>query len=88
MTILPLLVSKRTCCRGAESLATIDIFGNAIPGLELSDELRQREQALRDLGEEAQVTEALDERAALYGRLLATCGDCHELIGVEFATPD
>jgi cytochrome c553 len=74
--------------RGAESLAAIDIFGTEIPGLELSDELREREQALRDLGEEALVTTALDEQAALYGRLLATCGDCHDVLGIEFETPD
>jgi cytochrome c553 len=70
--------------RGADSLAMLELFGEADPELTLSDELRRREQELREIGEEARTTTALDERAALYGRLLATCGGCHQLMGVTF----
>jgi cytochrome c553 len=70
--------------RGADSLATLQVFGEASPGPILSDELRRRESELREIGEEAKTTSALDDRAALYGRLLSTCGGCHQLIGVTF----
>jgi cytochrome c553 len=70
--------------RGANSLAVVEVFGEANPDLILSEELERRELALREIGEEAKTTTALDERAALYGRLLATCGGCHQRIGVTF----
>jgi len=68
--------------RGADALATVDVFGEADPALVVSDELLRRGQRLREIGEQARSATALDERAALYGRLLATCGGCHQLIGV------
>jgi cytochrome c553 len=70
--------------RGADSLAVIQVFGEANPELILTDEMRRRENELRAIGEEAKTTTTLDDRAALYGRLLATCGGCHQLIGVKF----
>lgn len=69
--------------RGSAALAVIQVFGDR--GAEtLSDDLRRREQELREIGEQAMTTTALDERAALYGRLLSTCGDCHRAIGAKF----
>lgn len=70
--------------RGATALAEIQIFGNLGPEFIVSDELRRREQELREIGEEAKITIGLDARAALYGRLLSTCGDCHRQIGAKF----
>lgn len=69
--------------RGANSLAASQTFADANPDLILTDELQRRDQALREIGAEAALTTELDERAALYGRLLATCGGCHQLIGVR-----
>lgn len=68
--------------RGADALATAEVFGDADPNLVLTDELKRRGQELRDIGEAARATSVPEERAALYGRLLATCGGCHQLIGV------
>jgi len=70
--------------RGAVSLTELQVFGDMGPEVILSDDLRRREQELREIGRAAQTTQALDERAALYGRLLATCGECHRAIGVTF----
>jgi cytochrome c553 len=73
--------------RGAEALASGDVFGDLGPEVILSDALRQRGQALRDLGEAAERADTLDARARVYGRLLATCGDCHRAIGAPFEAP-
>jgi cytochrome c553 len=70
--------------RGADSLAMLQIFGEASPELILTDEMRRRENEFRAIGEEAKTATTLDDRAALYGRLLATCGGCHQVIGVTF----
>jgi cytochrome c553 len=70
--------------RGAAALAVIQIFGDPGSQVVLTDDLRRREEQLRKIGEQAMATTALDERAALYGRLLSTCGDCHRAIGVQF----
>lgn len=70
--------------RGADSLAMLQIFGEAMPEMVLTDELRRRERELREIGEEAKTATTLDERAALYGRLVATCGECHQLVGLTF----
>jgi hypothetical protein len=67
--------------RGADALATLELFGAGNATLKYSGELRRREQELRKLGEQARATTDLDERAALYGHLIATCGKCHQLIG-------
>ena len=73
--------------RGADALAVIEVFGDHDPELIVSDDLRRRERELREIGEEAQTTTALNERALLYGRLLSTCGECHQAIGVTFEEP-
>jgi cytochrome c553 len=73
--------------RGAEALANVRVFGELVDDDAVGPELREREEALREIGRAALVTEPLAERAALYGRLLATCGECHRLVGVEFAPP-
>lgn len=69
--------------RGARSLAVSQTLAEASPELILTEELQRRDQALREIGGEAIMTSGLEQRAALYGRLLATCGDCHQLIGVR-----
>lgn len=74
--------------RGADALAETRVFGDLGEGVTLADALREREEALRAIGREAKTTDGLDARAALYGRLLATCGDCHLEAGVEFAPPE
>jgi cytochrome c553 len=74
--------------RGAEALADIQVFGEAATGLALSDDLRRRERQLREIGEEAGTATALDARAAVYARLLSTCGECHRESGVQFEPPE
>ena len=70
--------------RGAAALAVIEVFGDPGSEIVLTDDLQRREQQLREIGEQAMITTALDERAVLYGRLLGTCGECHQQIGVTF----
>lgn len=74
--------------RGADALAVIQVFGDRGSAVALSDDLQRRERELREIGEQAKTTTALDERAALYGRLLSTCGECHRAIGVGFEAPE
>ena len=70
--------------RGASALAEVEIFGEGDRTTNYSDTLRSREQQLRDIGSEAMAATPLDERAAVYGRLLSTCGACHQAVGVSF----
>ena len=70
--------------RGAAALAETQVFGGQEPALTLSDDLRRREQELREIGTKARRAKGLKERAALYGRLLSTCGGCHRAAGVTF----
>jgi hypothetical protein len=49
---------------------------------EVEEGLRARDADLRDLGRLAEVMTGLHERALVYGRLLATCADCHREAGV------
>jgi cytochrome c553 len=70
--------------RGADALSVVRIFGDDNRAVSLSSDLLRREQELREIGEEAKTTTALDERAALYGRLLSTCGECHQAAEVKF----
>jgi len=72
--------------RGAAALAETRVFGEALG--ELDGDLLQREQALQALGQEAQRTTDTHARAAIYARLLASCGDCHSLAGVVFERDD
>ncbi|MBT3344185.1 MAG: hypothetical protein HN712_13275 [Gemmatimonadetes bacterium] len=67
---------------GAESLATTRIFA---ANTQVGDEgsLPEMAAALRTLGEEAKVTTSLHARSAIYGRMLATCGGCHQAAGVK-----
>lgn len=74
--------------RGAAALAATQVFGEADPNLTITDDLGRREDEFRAIGAEAGTAATLNERAALYGRLLATCGGCHTQVGVTFATPD
>jgi hypothetical protein len=69
--------------RGSTELADARIFGDGGSVEEADDSLLQREEALRGLGAEAQATTTLPARAMLYGRILATCGGCHQAVGVE-----
>lgn len=74
--------------RGANALAQIEIFGEDDLTTNYSEDLRSREQALREIGQQATSTTGIGERAALYGRLLSTCGECHQAIGVTFEPTD
>jgi cytochrome c553 len=69
--------------RGSAALAETRVFGGSESSMPPDESLLEREAALRSLGEEAMTTKALDARARLYGRLLATCGDCHGAMGIE-----
>ena len=71
--------------QGAEGMAATRIFGDAEAPAGTDPSLVEREAALRDLGEEAKTAVSLTDRAALYGQLLTTCGDCHQAVGVEFS---
>ena len=73
--------------RGADALAVTQLFDGPDSEVVLSDDLRRRAEQLREIGRLARTTTALDERAALYGRLLSTCGECHQAIGVGFEEP-
>jgi hypothetical protein len=68
--------------RGADSLTNLQDFGEASPDLVVSAELQRRWSELREIGMKAKFADALSERAAIYGQLLATCGECHQLSGV------
>ncbi len=68
--------------RGAAALVRTRVFGDT--PIELAGDLLLREQALNALGEEALRTSDHGERAVLYGRLLASCGDCHDAFGARF----
>jgi len=69
--------------RGADALAEQEVFGRAEPDFDPGEELERRARELRELGEIARTTTSPAERAALYGRLLARCGGCHQLVGVK-----
>ncbi len=71
--------------RGADALAAREIFGQPRPGLERGEEFDRRARQLRELAEAARIARPPAERAALYGRMLASCGGCHQLIGVKLA---
>lgn len=73
--------------RGADALTVTQVFDGPDSEVVLSDDLQRRVQQLREIGRQAKITTALDERAALYGRLLSTCGECHQAIGVKFEEP-
>ena len=73
--------------RGADALSVVKVFGEENLAVALSTDLLQREQELREIGEKAKNATALDERAALYGRLLATCGECHQAVEVTIEPP-
>jgi cytochrome c553 len=69
--------------RGARALATQEVFAGTQPGVDPERELDRRARELRELGEAAGNARSPAERAALYGRLVASCAGCHGLIGVK-----
>jgi len=70
---------------GAEGLAGTRIFADGEGPGETDPSLLAREATLRGLGEEAKKATSLPDRATLYGRLLVTCGDCHQAVGVKLS---
>lgn len=72
--------------RGAKALATQEVFGRAEPDLEPDGDLARRARELREIGDAARTARSPAERAALYGRLIARCGGCHQQVGVKIAT--
>jgi hypothetical protein len=73
---------------GSVVLANTQIFGAASPGEEAAQPLLALEATLRGLGEAAKTTSALPDRATLYGRMLVTCGGCHQALGVKLPYQD
>ena len=69
--------------RGAAGLAETRIFGDAEAAPPDDPRLLALEVAMRDLGAEAKTTTSLADRATLYGRMLAICGDCHQALAVD-----
>jgi cytochrome c553 len=69
--------------RGAVELAATRIFADGDVPDAPDDSLLAREAELRGLGKEAIATVSLADRASLYGRMLATCGGCHQAAGVK-----
>lgn len=69
--------------RGSAALAETSVFADLESGAMPDESLLRREAELRSLGEEAKGTKAHADRAKLYGRVLATCGGCHQAMGVE-----
>lgn len=67
---------------GAEAIAETRIFGEDTSA-GANESLAAREAGLRALGKAATTTASLDARAVLYGRMLATCGGCHQAAGVQ-----
>jgi cytochrome c553 len=74
--------SEYAWSQGAAGLAETRIFGDAESPGDPARSLLAREAKLRALGEEAKSADSLADRAALYGRMLTTCGDCHQAVGV------
>jgi len=74
--------------RGADALAESRVFEPEDQGSGVSESLLEQEEALRELGRTARETTGLRERARVYGRLLATCGDCHREAGVTLEAAD
>jgi len=70
--------------RGATALANMRIAGDDIDSFVLTDAVQQQEDTLRALGSDAQAATSLADRAAVYGRALATCGGCHQSFAVRF----
>lgn len=69
--------------RGTAALAETDIFAESSGTGTVAKDMVAREQALRDLGSEGKTTTTPGDRAALFGRVLATCGGCHQAAGVK-----
>ncbi len=70
---------------GTEGLAGTRIFADGESAGETDPSLLAREATLRGLGEEAKTATSLPDRAVLYGRVLTTCGDCHQAVGVKLS---
>lgn len=71
--------------RGAEGLAETRIFADVASPGGTDQSLLTREATLRRLGEEAKTAISLPDRALLYALMLATCGDCHQAVGVKLS---
>lgn len=69
--------------RGSAALAETRVFSDLESAEARDESLLVREAALRSLGEDAKTTSNPRDRAELYGRLLATCGDCHQAMNVK-----
>jgi cytochrome c553 len=69
--------------RGSDGLADTRIFADEASRGQTSDLVLASEATLRRLGEEAKTVTSLLDRAEIYGRMLATCGDCHQAVGVK-----
>lgn len=69
--------------RGASALAETRVFSNLGSAAAIDEAVLEREAVLRSLGEEAMRLVAPADRAEVYGRVLVTCGGCHQAMKVE-----
>ena len=65
--------------RGTAALAKSRVFAEG----QGTKALLELEQKMRALGEDAKKLTVLADRAKLYGKLLASCGSCHQQMGIE-----
>lgn len=66
--------------RAAEILAEAPLTGEIAPDEERPAGLRDIEERLRAAAREGAAASTMDQRVAAYGRIVATCGECHRAI--------
>lgn len=66
--------------RAAEILAEAPLSGESPPDEERPVGLREIEDRLRAAARDGAAARSMDERVAAYGRIVATCGECHRRI--------
>lgn len=71
---------------GVRTFASPKLSDEAVPG-RLARQMRDSETALAVLAGRAAQAHRTRDRAEIYGRILATCGDCHKTQG-KYAGPD
>lgn len=72
-----LVASPERFDRAAEVLEAAPLSGETAPDEERPGGIRAIEERLRGAAREARTARTMDDRAAVYGRILATCAGCH-----------
>jgi len=75
--------SDRTWATGAEALATAESFPGPVTQYVPQAETEGAAGRLRELGEQAAVTDNSGERAVLLARIWGVCADCHTQAGIH-----